>query len=160
MMGKFASPTATASALRLLILTILLGALGFAQTTPAEQAPAPAAPAPAAQQPPAPDQAAQQPASGQEASAEESTTAHRKARPHDYKNWEFNVGGGANVDGGATKAYVRGGGVVGSAGVARNGNKYLGLRADLIFADLPLRDSTVQLAQATGSRSYALAVTL
>ena len=158
MMGKFASLTATA--LRLLIFTILLGAQGFAQTPPAEQTPAPTAPAPAAQPPSTPDQAAQQPASGQEASAEESTTAHRKARPHDYKNWEFNVGGGANLDSGSTKTWVRGGGLVGSAGVARNGNKYLGLRADLIFADLPLRDSTVQLAQATGSRNYALAVTL
>jgi hypothetical protein len=158
MMGKFASLTATASALRLLILTILLGAQGFAQTAPAEQAPA--APTPAAQPPSAPDQAAPQPATGQEASVQESTTAHRKARPHDYKNWEFNVGGGANLDSGATKTWVRGGGLVGSAGVARNGNKYLGLRADVIFADLPLRDSTVQLAQATGSRNYALAVTL
>jgi Outer membrane protein beta-barrel domain len=160
MMGKFGSLTATASALRLLVLTILLGAQGFAQTAPAEQTQAPAAPASAAQPPSAPDQAAQQPASGQEASAEESTTAHRKARPHDYKNWEFNVGGGANLDSGATQMWVRGGGIVGSAGVARNGNKYLGLRADLIFADLPLRDSTEQLAQATGSRNYALAVTL
>jgi hypothetical protein len=167
MMGKFASLTATASALRLVVLTIMLGAQGFAQTAPAEQTPAPATPAPAeqapaptAQTPAAPDQAAQQPASGQEASAEESTTAHRKARPHDYKNWEFNLGGGANLNSGETKTWVRGGGIVGSAGVARNGNKYLGLRADLIFADLPLRDSTEQLAQATGSRNYALALTL
>src|SRR5580704_9835345 len=119
MMGKFASLTATA--LRLLIFTILLGAQGFAQTPPAEQTPAPTAPAPAAQPPSTPDQAAQQPASGQEASAEESTTAHRKARPHDYKNWEFNVGGGANLDSGSTKTWVRGGGLVGSAGVRGTG---------------------------------------
>jgi Outer membrane protein beta-barrel domain len=156
MMGKFASVTATASAL--LVLTILLGAQGFAQTAPAGQTPA--APAPAEQPPSTPGQTAQQPASAQEPSEEGPTTAHRKARPHDYKNWVFNVGGGANVDSGATKTWVRGGGLVGAAGVARNGNKYLGLRADLIFADLPLRDSTVQLAQATGSRNYAYAVTL
>jgi hypothetical protein len=156
MMGKFASVTATASAL--LVLTILLGAQGFAQTAPAGQTPT--APAPAEQPPSTPSQTAQQPASAQEPSEEGPTTAHRKARPHDYKSWVFNVGAGANVDSGATKTWVRGGGLVGAAGVARNGNKYLGLRADLIFADLPLRDSTVQLAQATGSRNYAYAVTV
>jgi hypothetical protein len=162
MMGKFASVTATASTLTLLVLTILLGAQGFAQTAPDGQTPAaPAtAQAPAAQPPSAPNQAAPQPASGQEPAEEGPTTAHRKARPHDYKNWEFNVGGGANLDSGATKTWVRGGGLVGAAGVARNGNKYLGLRADFIFADLPLRDSTEQLALATGARSYAYAVTL
>jgi hypothetical protein len=156
MMGKFASVTATA--LMLLVLTILLGAPGFAQTAPAGETPG--AQAPAAQPPSTPDQAAQPPASGQEPAEESSTTAHRKARPHDYKNWEFNVGGGANLDSGATKTWVRGGGLVGSAGVARNGNKYLGLRADFIFADLPLRDSTEQLALATGARNYAYALTL
>jgi hypothetical protein len=50
--------------------------------------------------------------------------------------------------------------VVGSVGAARNANKYLGLRADFIAADLPLRDSTLDLAQATGATSYVLAVTL
>src|SRR6266436_3539250 len=86
MIGKFA----TAIALTLLVLTILLGAQGFAQTTPAEQTPAatPPTPAPAAQQ-----AAAQQPASGQEPADEESTS-RRKAKPHDYKNWTFNVGAG------------------------------------------------------------------
>lgn len=157
-MGKFASVTATASRLTLLVLTILAWAQGFAQTAPEGQAPAAPAPAPAAQQPSTPKQTAQPP--GQQASEEESTTAHRKARPHDYKNWEFNVGGGANLDSGATKTWVRGGGVVGAVGVARNGNKYLGLRADFIFADLPLRDSTQQLALATGARNYAYSVTL
>jgi opacity protein-like surface antigen len=161
MMGKFASATATALALTLLVLTVLLEARGFAQTAPAEQTPAapPATPAPAAQQPAAPAPAAQQPASGQEPADEESTS-RRKAKPHDYKNWTFNVGAGANLDSGTTKTYVRGGGVVGTAGVARNANKYLGLRADFIYANLPLRDSTEELAQATGATSYALDVTL
>src|SRR5271166_1156750 len=65
MMGKFA---ATARLLALLILIILWGALGFAQTAPAGQAPAtpPATPAPAAQQPATPAPAAQQPDSSQE----------------------------------------------------------------------------------------------
>jgi opacity protein-like surface antigen len=154
MTGKFAS------ALTLLVLTILLGAPGFAQTTPAGQAPAdqtPAAQTPAAQQPAAP--AAQAPASGQEP-AEGDAIGHRKARVHDYKNWNYNVGAGANVNSGETKDWVRGGGVVGAAGVARNANKYLGLRADFIFADLPLRDSTQELAQATGARNYAFAITV
>jgi opacity protein-like surface antigen len=161
MMAKFASVTATASALTLLVLTILLGAQGFAQTTPAGQTPAapPAAPVPAAQQPAAPTSTAQQPASGQEPADEESTS-RRKLRPHDYKNWTYNVGAGANVDSGATKTWVRGGGFVGAAGVARNANKYLGLRADFIFANLPLRDSTQELAQATGATSHVFAITL
>src|ERR1022692_5273346 len=91
MMGKFA----TASALTLLALTVLLGAQGFAQATPAGQTPAAPStvPVPAAQQP-----TAQQPASGQEPADEESTSRRRKERPHDYKNWTFNVGAGANVD--------------------------------------------------------------
>jgi len=148
MTGKFAT------ALTLLVLTILLGAQGFAQTTPAEQ-PAGQAPGgkPAAQSP-----AAQQPDTSQEPADEEST--RRKAKPIDYKKWTFNVGAGANVDSGATKTWVRGGGVVGTAGVARNANKYLGLRADFFYANLPLRSSTLQVAQATGATSYALDFTL
>ncbi|MGA7218298.1 MAG: outer membrane beta-barrel protein, partial [Candidatus Sulfotelmatobacter sp.] len=86
--------------------------------------------------------------------------ARRRAKPRDYKNWTFNVGAGANMDTGATKTFVRGGGGVGAVGVARNANRYLGLRADFIFADLPLRDSTLELAQATGASSYALDFTL
>jgi hypothetical protein len=155
MMAKFASVTATASLLTLLV-TILWGAQASAQTAPPEQTPA--AQAPAAQQPATPAPAAQQPDTGQEP-ADEISAARRK-KPRDYKNWNFNVGAGANLDSGATRTWVRGGGPVGTAGVARNANKYFGLRADVIFADLPLRDSTQELAQATGARSYAYAVTL
>jgi len=159
-MGKFA----TASALTM-FLAMVLGAKGFAQETPAAQ-PSTTAPAEtdqAAQQPTAQPPAAQKPApqpdTGQEAADEESIS-RRKAKPRDYKNWTYNVGFGANVDTGATKSFVRGGGPVGTAGVARNANKYLGLRADFIFANLPLRDSTLELAQATSATSYALDVTL
>jgi opacity protein-like surface antigen len=147
MIGKFA----TASALTLLVLTILLGTQGFAQTTPAGQTPATPSTAPAP--------AAQQPASGQEPADEESTS-RRKVRPHDYKNWNFNAGIGANVDSGSTKKFVRGGGGAASAGVARNANKYLGLRADFIWANLPLRQSTLGLAQATSATSNVFALTL
>lgn len=148
MTGKFA----TAGALTLMVLIVLLGAQGFAQTTPPAQTPT--APTSAEQTP-----TAQAPAAGQEPADEESTS-RRKTRPHDYKNWVFNVGAGANVDSGTTKTFVRGGGIVGTVGVARNANKYLGLRADFFYANLPLRDSTLQLAQATGATSYALAFTL
>ena len=159
-MGKFASVTATANLVKLLlVLTILLGTQGVAQTPPAAQTPAapPAAPAPDAQQPSTPSPAAQT-ASGQEPADEESTS--RRKKPKDYKNWTFNVGAGANIDSGATKTWVRGGGFAASAGVARNANKYLGLRADFIYADLPLRDSTQNYAQATGATSYMYGVTL
>lgn len=151
MPGKFV----TLSSL-MLVLTIALGAQGFAQETPAAQSPAAA---PAAQQPTAATPAPQPPANSQEPADEESTSL-RKKRIHDYKNWSYNLGAGANVNSGTTKTFVRGGGVVGSVGVARNATKYLGLRADFIFADLPLRDSTLELAQATGATNYALAFTV
>src|SRR5271166_3409214 len=157
MMAKFASVTATASLLALLILTsvvliILLGAQGVAQTTPAGQTPATP---PAAQQPATPTPA---PDSGQEP-ADEGSPSRRK-RVHDYKNWVYNVGAGANLDSGATRTWVRQGGFVAAAGVARNANKYLGLRADFVFANLPLRDSTLRLAQAGSAYSYLFALTL
>jgi hypothetical protein len=177
MIGKFVS------VLSLLILTILLGGQGYAQATPSGQPPSsadpapqepaaqqPAAPAPqepAAQQPAAPapqEPAAQQPAAQQPSSdqepAEEESSSRRKAKPRDYKNWNYNVGLGANLDSGTTREFVRGGGGVASAGVARNANKYLGLRADFIFADLPLRDSSLQLAQAGSAYNYLFALTL
>jgi len=160
MMGKFASVTATARVLALLVLTslvltILLGAQGFAQT-PAGQAPAtpPVTPAPAAQQPAPPPPAAQKPDSSQEPADEESTA--RRKRVHDYKNWTYNVGAGANLNSGTTRTWVRQGGFVGAAGVARNANKYLGLRADFDFANLPLRDSTLEFATGASSHVYSL----
>src|SRR3984885_15653335 len=152
MIGKFVS------VLSLLILTSLRGGQGSPQATPSGQPPSSAGPAPqepAAQQPAAPapqEPAAQQPVAQQPSSdqepAEEESSSRRKAKPRDYKNWNYNVGLGANLDSGTTREFVRGGGGVASAGVARNANKYLGLRADFIFADLPLRDSSLQLAQA------------
>ena len=146
MIGKFA----TASALMLLVLMIVLVEQGSSQTAPAGQTPA--AP-PSTEQTPA-----QPPATAQEPADEESTSRRKKVR--DYKTWNYNLGAGANLDSGTTKTFVRGGGFVGTAGVARNGNKYLGLRADFIFANLPLRTSTLELAQASGATSYMLGVTL
>ena len=168
MMGKFA---ATARLLALLMVTSLglimcliisLGAQGFAQSAPSGQAPAtqPGTPAPAAQQPSTPASAAKQPDSSQEPADEESTSSSRQKRPHDYKNWVYNVGAGANLDSGPTRTWVRQGGFVAAAGVARNANKYLGLRADFIFANLPLRDSTLELAQATGATTHVYSLAL
>jgi hypothetical protein len=161
MMAKFASATVSVIAtprvlVLLLVLTILLGAQAFAQNTPAGQVPA--TPAPAAQEPPATAPAAQKPDTSQEP-ADEGTPMRRK-RIHDYKNWNYNVGAGANLDSGPTRTWVRQGGFVGAAGVARNGNKYLGLRADFMFANLPLRDSTQNLALATGATTHAYSLTL
>ncbi|MGA8274086.1 MAG: outer membrane beta-barrel protein [Candidatus Sulfotelmatobacter sp.] len=157
MIGKFA----TASALSLLILTMLLGGQGFAQTTPSGEPPA--SPTPAAQQP-APPQSSTQPAAPQTSSDQEPATvessSRRRTKPKDYKNWTYNVGVGANVDSGTTKTFVRGGGPTATAGLARNANKYLGLRADFIFADLPLRQSSLALAQAGSASSYLFALTL
>ena len=152
MIGKFAT------VLTLLVLTMGVGVPGFTQSAPAGQqpeAPAPAGQTPAAQTPAA-QTPAQQPASGDETSDEVSSS--RRKRAHNYKTWNYNVGAGANVDSGTTKQFVRGGGFVAMAGVARNANKYLGLRADFLFADLPLRDSTLELAQASGDTSYMLGV--
>jgi hypothetical protein len=106
-------------------------------------------------QPPQTQKPADQ-SSTQEVSEEE--TPHRKPKPHEYKNWNFNAGGGASLTGGTTKTYVRGGGLVGAAGVARNYSQYFGLRADFQFDNLPLRNSALQLAQAPSATSYVLSV--
>ncbi|MGD0570563.1 MAG: outer membrane beta-barrel protein [Candidatus Sulfotelmatobacter sp.] len=162
MIGKFA----TASALTLLVLTMLVltmpGSHAVAQTKTDGQAPATqaAGTSPTAQQPAAPaaTPTPQQPAGAEEPG--EVGPAVRQKRPKDYKNWVFNVGAGANTDSGKTYTWVRGGGGVATAGVARNANKYLGLHADFLIADLPLRQSTLELAQATGASSYVWAINL
>jgi len=154
MIRKFAA----VSAVRLvwpmtLSAMILTGAATlYAQQTPSQPAPA--------QQPPAQQPSAQQSnpqTSGQEASTEET---RRRAKPKNYKNWTFNVGGGANLTSGTTQKFVRGGGGVGAAGVARNFSQYFGFRADFQFDNLPLKQSALGLAQAPGSSSqvYSLMV--
>jgi hypothetical protein len=126
------------------------------QQAPVQQPQAPSAPPPA-QTPP---QAQQQPAdqsSNQEASDEEA--AHKpKVKPHDYKNWVFNAGGGASLTNGTTKTYVRGGGLLAAGGVARNTSKYFGIRIDAQLGNLPLHNSALQLAQAPGATSYVFAL--
>jgi hypothetical protein len=90
---------------------------------------------------------------GQEPAPEESTK--RPVKPKGYTNWSFNVGGGASVLSGTTKAAARNGGGVAAAGVARNFSKYFGFRADFQFDNLPLRNSALEQAQAPGATSHA-----
>jgi len=148
-----------------LVLVLALVTGGFAaygqDATPAPQT-APPPPETPAQQPPQaePASAGQQPSSAEESSDLDITKKKKTVRVHDYRNWVFNVGGGASLGSGTTKTFVRGGGGVASAGVARNFSRYLGLKADFIWANLPLRDSALVLAQAPGATTglYALNV--
>jgi opacity protein-like surface antigen len=147
----------------LALMTILAGvATVHAQQTPAQQ---PSGDQPQTQQQPE----SQQPSSAQEPNSQESSSQEaspeeiareRRAKTHNYKDWTFNVGGGASLTSGTTKEFVRSGGGVGAAGVARNVNKYLGLRLDFQFANLPLRTSALQAAQAPGANSHVYALTL
>ena len=124
-------------------LTVLMGiATVHAQQTPTQ----PSNPQPQTQQP-------DQSSSSQEASPEETQKPEVKKK-HDYKNWTFNAGGGASLMHGTTNTYVREGGGVFAAGVARNYSKYFGFRFDFQFDNLPLRSSALSLAQAPGANSH------
>jgi hypothetical protein len=116
-------------------------------------------------QPPATPPAAQQPATPPQAdtsqtSDEDTISRRRKVKVHDYRNWNFNLGVGASLVNGTTKTFVKNGGPEGEAGVARNFSKYFGFRADFMWANLPLRDSALQLAQAPGANSHVYAFML
>ena len=155
MRGKFATVSGCRVVLAMILATILAGATTVhAQETP-PQSPPPAQQPPAQQsgdQPSASQQSGNQQSSSQEASPEE--IPGRKPKAPEYKNWVFTVGGGASLTNGSTKNYVRGGGAIGSAGVARNYSKYLGLRFDFQFDNLPLRTTALELAQAPSGTSY------
>lgn len=158
MIQKFAKVPGFRVALALLSATILAGATTvYAQQSPAQQAPAqqpadqPPAQQPSAQQPQAQTPQAQQSGS-QEATVDE--LPGRKPKVKNFKNWSFNVGGGANLTNGTTTKFVRGGGGVVGAGVARNYGEYFGLRLDFQFDNLPLRASALQSAQASSATSY------
>jgi hypothetical protein len=134
------------------MITILAGAASVhGQQQPAQQPdPQSQTQSPQAQQP-------ENQQSNQEATPEETT---RKPKPKGYTNWSFNVGGGASLTNGNTKNFVRGGGGIAAAGVARNANKYLGLRLDFQFDNLPLRASALQAAQAPGANSHVYSLML
>jgi len=130
-----------------------------APSTPAQGAAPPAAQQPSAQQSSAQPANGQQSSASQEASPEEIGPRH-KVKPKEYKNWTFNVGGGASLTNGTTEKFVRGGGPIGAAGLARNYSKYFGLRVDFQWDNLPLRDSALLLAQAPGATSHVYSFTL
>jgi len=166
MIRKFVTVPAFRVVLVFIAVTILAGAATVfaqpaqaqpaqAQQTPAQQTPAQQPPT----QPPSAQQPAQQPSSTQEASPEEIGPV-RKPKVKDYKNWTFNVGGGASLTNGTTANFVRGGGPIGAAGVARNYSKYFGFRLDFQFDNLPLRNSALELAQAPGATSHVYSFTL
>ncbi len=134
------------------LLTLLAGTAIEAQQTPTQ--PAAAQQAPAAK--PSDQQSGQQ-SSSQEASQEETT---RIVKPKLYKNWNYNVGGGASLPNGTTQNILRGGGGVAAVGVARNASQYLGLRADFQYDNLPLKQSALLSAQAPGASSQAYTLML
>lgn len=133
-----------ASAMLMMILTGIV-------TVHAQQTP---------EQPPSTDPTqAQEPATQDSSSSQEVAPEdigkQRKAKAHNYKNWTFNLGGGANLPNGTTNKFVRGGGGVIAAGVARNYSKYFGLRLDVQWDNLPLRTSALQAAQAPSATDHA-----
>lgn len=163
MIRKFAGIPGFGIVQSAVLIAILAGvATVHAQQTPAQQ---PASDQPQTQQPESQQpgsqesSSSQQSSSGQEASPEE-IARERRARTHNYKDWTFNVGGGASLVNGTTNKFVRGGGLIGAAGVARNYSRYFGFRLDFQFDALPLRTSALQAAQATGGHSQVYTLTL
>jgi opacity protein-like surface antigen len=167
MIRKFATVSGSRFVAAIFLLTILAGTSALhAQQTPtdpaqAQTAPAPAPAQPAPAQPPAaqtqPEAQSTSQSTSQEASDEEAARK-RHIKAHDYKNWVFNVGGGASLTNGTTLKFARGGGGTFDVGAARNLNKYFGFRADFQFDNLPLRSSALQLAQASGATSHVFAL--
>jgi hypothetical protein len=154
MSRKFARVSGFRVVLALILVTILAGAITVhAQQTPAQEPPPPA------QQPPAQQQPANPQPGSQEATPEEIGPA-RKPKVKDYRNFTFNVGGGGSLTNGETTKFVRGGGGIAAAGVARNYSKYFGFRLDFQFDNLPLRTSALEQAQALSATSHVYSFTL
>jgi hypothetical protein len=152
MIRKFATAPRANIVPALILATILAGATAVhAQQDSAQQPPAqqPSSQQPSTQQQPENPQSS----SSQETAAEE--MPGRKLKVKDYKNWVFNVGGGANMTSGTTSTFVRGGGGVAAAGVARNYNRYFGIRFDFQWDNLPLRQTALALAQAPSATSHS-----
>jgi len=154
MIRKFVAFSARCAKVTILVILAASAALNAQQSsTP------PADPQTSGQQTQTQPPADKQQPSSQEASPEE-TVSQRKKKPKEYKNWNFNVGGGVSLMGGTTDTFVRGGGGVAAAGVAHNYNPYFGIRLDFQFDNLPLRDSALRLAQAPGATSHAYVLML
>jgi hypothetical protein len=152
MIQKFA----TVPGFRIMAVLILTSILAGTTVVYAQQSPAQASPQP---QPPAQSNPDNQQSTTQEVSPDE-TMPGRKPKVKDYKNWSYNIGGGGSFARGTTGTYVRSGGVLATAGVTRNYNRYLGLRLDFHWYNLPLRNSALQLAQAPGATSYIYSFSL
>src|SRR5579871_5540912 len=152
MIRKFATVPGFSFVQSVVLMTILAGAVTVhAQQTPAQQSP------PAQQPQSQPDN---QQSSGSQEASNEDITKPAKVKVKDYTNWSYNVGGGASLTNGTTKTFVRSGGGIAAADVARNANKYFGLRLDFQFDNLPLRSSALVLAQAPGATSHVYTLSL
>lgn len=149
MIRKFATVSRVQMVRSMMWMAILAGAA----TVYAQQPPAQPAAQPPAEQPQSQQQPDSSSSGSQEASPEE-TTISRKKKAAEFRKWAFNVGGGASLTNGSTKTFVRSGGGIGAAGVARNFSRYLGLRFDFQFDNLPLRSSALQLAQAPSATNH------
>jgi hypothetical protein len=101
-----------------------------------------------------------QPSNSSQQASDEETAPRRRPRPLGYNKWTYDVGVGGNLPNGTTKTFVRGGGFVGQAGITRNANRILGVRLDFLWAQLPLRDSALELAQATSASSHVYTLNL
>src|SRR5579864_5541624 len=149
MSRKFAKVSGFRIVVTIIVVTILAGAATHAQE----------ASTPPAQQPETGQPTDTQQSSSQQTASEEIGPVH-KPKVKDYKNWSFNVGGGGSLTNGDTGHFVRGGGGIAAAGVARNYSKYFGLRLDFQFDNLPLRASALQAAQAPGATSHVYSFAL
>ncbi len=153
MIQKFATVPGFRVARAWILAAILAGAATVqAQQTPAQQ--------PSPQQEPAQAQPENQQSSSQEASTDDTMPGRRKQKVKDFKNWTYNIGGGGSFTRGTTETFVRSGGGIAAAGVARNYSKYLGLRLDFQWDSLPLRHSALQLAQAPGATSHVYTLSI
>jgi hypothetical protein len=174
MSRKFAKVSGFRVVLAVMAVTILAGAaVVHAQQTPEQSSSStqqpPVIQPPVNQQPTSNQQTSNQQTSNpqtsnqqtsnQEASPEEIGPV-RKPKVKGYKNWAFNVGGGGSLTNGATGNFVRGGGGIAAAGVARNTSKYFGLRFDFQFDNLPLRTSALEQAQARSATSHVYSFNL
>jgi Outer membrane protein beta-barrel domain len=165
MIQKFAKVSGFRVVLALILATILAGATTVhgQEIPPQQPAQQPPAQQPPAQHPPVQQPPAQPQPSNQQAGPEETSpdlTPGRKPKVKDYKNWTYNVGGGASLTSGTTSKYVRSGGFVAAAGVARNYAKYFGVRFDFQFDNLPLRTSALQSGQTPGASSHVYSFNL
>lgn len=161
MVRKFAAVGGVWFALVLVMVTILAEAASAQAQQSSQQPPADAGQSHASPaQPQAQPQTESQQSGSQQTAQEEENVPGRKPKAREYTNWTFNIGGGANLASGTTQKYVRGGGGVAAAGVARNYSKYFGIRLDFQWDNLPLRASALELAQSPGATSHVYSVML